>query len=439
MSEKKYIFKIDSSKAIEKFDAGEVFTGSDFKVTCENCLYDREIKLVENYRGYNSLDSALALLGGSYFTVVKNENVIDIVKHEDNGDVVFNIVRSNENNRDVIAYFSDKNGTSTSNSNSNEWCIINIIEDFKDLYNAISTSNICLLGDLTDIYIQDVAKYFTDSQLQTLIKHLTNEQLQILAEHLTDTQLEVLVDHLTNHQLQTFAQELNETKLKIIVPILNEDQLGFLVRGLHPEQLGDILPHLKTDQFKALIKNIDNYQLAELARDLADHHLSILSKELGYDQLQVLVHTLEEDKLKDLVNKLDDEKLEAIAQDLIEPSRVHIIIKSLANNPEKLQIFAHNMSDQQFAELLNNLNAEELKDIIHKLPYEKVAAVVGQSGDKTQLDTIVRVLEEKFGDHSAKQEEMMRILEQMKEDMPQIARNPDLAVVDSSNDSILFI
>ncbi|MGL9702296.1 hypothetical protein [Wolbachia endosymbiont of Cimex lectularius] len=385
MSEKKYIFKIDHSKAIEKFGRNlethgrEKITSSDFKVTCVNCLYYKEIEVDANYYPYRPM----LFIPDLHFTIVKSESVIDIVKDED-GSV--KIMRSNEyGDENVIAYFSDKDGNMTHDPQYFEKVIINIIKDFKDLYDAISNCGILLLENLTDTYIQNIIEY------------LTGNQLQALAEHLSDDQLQALVDHLTNHQLKTLAQELNETKLKVIVPILDENQLETLVKELKPGQLENVLPHLKMDQFKVLINSIDDPQLIDLTRNLSDHHLTILSKELWHERLQFLVHTLEGDKLKDLVNKLDHEKLEVIAQNLTDPGRIKLIIDSLTDS-EKLQIFAHNISEQLFAELLNNLDTKELKDIIHKLPYEKVTTVIGQSGDKHQLDFIVRVLEEKFGD-----------------------------------------
>ena len=402
MSEKKYIFKIDSSEAIEKIGRNletygrEEITDSDFKVTRVNCLYYKEIEVNANYYPYRPMLFILDL----YFTIVKSENVIDIVKDED-GSV--KIMRSNKyGDENVIAYFSDKDGNMTRAPASDERVITNIIKDFKDLYDAISNCGILLLENLTDTYIQNIVEYLTGNQLQTL------------AEHLTDNRFQALVDHLANHQLKTLAQELNETKLKIIVPILNEDQLGSLVRGLEPDQVKNILPHLKMDQFKSLINSIDDHQLVELAKDLPEHHLTILSKELWHERLPILVHTLEEDKLKDLINKLDNFKFEVVVQNLIDPSRIKVVINSLTD--EKLQILARNMPEQQFAKLLNELSPEELKDIIHKLPYEKVTTVIGQSGDKHQLDFIVRVLEEKPGEQNAKQEEIMKILKELGRD-----------------------
>ncbi len=154
------------------------------------------------------------------------------------------------------------------------------------------------------------------------------------------------------------------------------------------------------DQFKALIKTLSDEQFTVLAKDLAEHHLTILSKELEGDQLKALVNSLQEDQLKDLVNKLDHEKLEAIAQDLTDSNKIQIIIKSLVDNPEKLQAFARNMSNEQFKELLDNVGAEELKDIIHKLPYEKVTAVIGDLGSKDQSKAIIDALKGELDEQS---------------------------------------
>lgn len=167
------------------------------------------------------------------------------------------------------------------------------------------------------------------------------------------------------------------------------------------------------DQFKALIKTLNDEQFTVLAKDLAEHHLTILSKELEGDQLKALVNSLQEDQLKDLVNKLDHEKLELIAQDLTDSNRIQIIIKSLVDNPEKLQAFARNMSNEQFKELLDNVGAEELKDIIHKLPYEKVTAVIGDLGSKDQSKAIIDALKEKLDEQNAKLKGVYEKLEEL--------------------------
>lgn len=349
------------------------------------------------------------------------------------------MVKDHENNEETI-YFSDRKGNSIAEDDWNNQ-LKAILQKSKNLPDVISQlRKPVVIENLTDTQIENLVYHLTNQQLKVLTEDLDNNQLQTLAKHLTDSQLEALVDHLTNHQLQTFAQELNDTKLKIIIPILNEDQLAALVRGLNSGQLENILPHLKIDQFKVLINNIDDYQFMDLARNLSEHHLTILSKELGYNQLQILVNTLEEDKLKDLVNKLDHEKLTVMAQDLTDPSRIQIIIKSLAGNPEKLQTFANNMSDQQFSELLNQLNVEDLKDVIHKLPYEKVTAVIGQLDNKDLLHDITSGVSQKLREEcGTKIEAIEKILEQMKEDMPGFLEAPDFTIVDSNKDSMLFI
>lgn len=272
--------------------------------------------------------------------------------------------------------------------------------------------------NLTENQLETLADTLNNEKLQILVKNLTDKQLQVLAEHLTDGQFQALVDHLTNHQLQTLAQELNPEKLQIIVPILNDAQLGALVRDLNSEQVKEILPHLKVDQFKALINNIENYQLVELAKDLDENHLTILSKELWSEQLPTLVHALEGDKLHNLIKNLDYEKLVMVARDLTDTNKIQMIIESLADDPVRLQAFAHNMPDQQFAKLLNELNAESLKDIIHKLPYEKVTAVIGDVGNKDQsnatIEMLKQVLEEKSKEYNERQEEMMKMLKKLK-------------------------
>ncbi|WP_341811352.1 magnesium transporter MgtE N-terminal domain-containing protein [Wolbachia endosymbiont (group A) of Oxytorus armatus] len=277
-----------------------------------------------------------------------------------------------------------------------------------------STFTKVFIQGLTDDQLKTLTNTLSNEQLQKIIPELSSSQLQTLAKNLTDNQLQALVDHLTNHQLQTLAQELNPEKLQIIVPILNDAQLEALVRDLNPEQVKEILPHLKVDQFKALIKTLNDEQFTVLAKDLAEHHLTILSKELEGDQLKALVNSLQEEQLKDLVNKLDPEKLEAIAQDLTDSNKIQIIIKSLVDNPDKLQAFARNMSNEQFKELLDNVGAEELKDIIHKLPYEKVTAVIGDLGSKDQSKAIIDALKGELEKQSKQNEKMIEILDKLK-------------------------
>lgn len=330
-------------------------------------------------------------------------------------------------------YFSDKMGNFI-NSPDNEtlqysmphYDTAKVIEDitsFKIPKSVLISNEFTetFLKGLTENQLKTLANTLSNGQLQKIIPELSSNQLQVLAENLTDNQFRALVDHLTNHQLQTLAQELNPEKLQIIVPILNDAQLEALVRDLNPEQVKEILPHLKVDQFKALINNIDDHQLVELAKDLDEHHLTILSKELWHERLPILVHNLEEDTLHNLVKKLDHEKLAIVARELTDPNKIQMIIKSLVDNPDKLQAFARNMSNEQFKELLDNVGTEELKEIIHKLPYEKVTAVIGDLGSKDQsnvtIEMLKKVLDEKLEEKSKecneKQKEMMEMLKKL--------------------------
>ncbi len=334
---------------------------------------------------------------------------------------------------DYQLYLSDSRGNPVEDENPQtptflvESIVLNnsiLYNDYSNLKEIISSngledlisSNIFtkfFIKDLTKNQLKTLANTLSNEQLQKIIPELSSNQLQVLAENLTDNQLQALVDHLTNHQLQTLAQELNPEKLQIIVPILSGAQLGALVEDLRPEQVKEILPHLKVDQFKVLIKTLNNEQFTVLAKDLAEHHLTILSKELEGDQLKALVNSLQEEQLKDLVNKLDHEKLEAIAQDLTDSNKIQIIIKSLADNPDKLQAFARNMSNEQFKELLDNVGVEELKEIIHKLPYEKVTAVIGDLGNKDQSQAIIDSLKGKLDEQNEKLKEVYEKLEEL--------------------------
>ncbi|WP_349967276.1 magnesium transporter MgtE N-terminal domain-containing protein [Wolbachia endosymbiont of Armadillidium arcangelii] len=313
---------------------------------------------------------------------------------------------------DYQLYLSDSRGNPVEDENPQTptFLVESIVLNNSILYNDYSNLKEIISSNIfTKFFIKDL----TENQLKTFANALSNEQLQILVQNLTDNQLQALVDHLTNHQLQTLAQELNPEKLQIIVPILSGAQLGALVEDLRPEQVKEILPHLKVDQFKVLIKTLNNEQFTVLAKDLAEHHLTILSKELEGDQLKALVNSLQEEQLKDLVNKLDHEKLEAIAQDLTDSNKIQIIIKSLADNPDKLQAFARNMSNEQFKELLDNVGVEELKEIIHKLPYEKVTAVIGDLGNKDQSQAIIDSLKGKLDEQNEKLKEVYEKLEEL--------------------------
>ncbi|MCM1002647.1 magnesium transporter MgtE N-terminal domain-containing protein [Wolbachia pipientis] len=336
-------------------------------------------------------------------------------------------------------YFSDREGNII-DSPDNEVLQKSIApcsrEEAKEIIsNVLSNISDYILS--SNVFIKFLVKGLSDEQLKTFTNTINDKQLQAIAKYLTDDQLQALVDHFTNHQLETLAQELNETKLKIIVPTLNEDQLGSLVRGLEPDQVKNLLPHLKMDQFKVFITSLDYEQFTVIVKDLAEHHLTILSKELGVDQLRALVSSLQEDQLKDLVNKLDDRQLVAIAQDLTDPSRIKVIIDSLID-PEKLQILAQNMSDEQFAKLLNELSPKDLKDIIHKLPYEKVISVVGNLGSKDQSNAIIEMLKEKLGEQSEKLKEILDKVDQMRpEESEKIFESVPNISSQGSNDELM--
>lgn len=97
------------------------------------------------------------------------------------------------------------------------------------------------------------------------------------------------------------------------------------------------------------------------------------------------------------------------------------------------------MSNEQFKALLDNIDANELKDIIHKLPYEKVTAVISDLSNQDQSKAIIDALKGKLDDQSKQNEEMIKILKQIKDDMPEIGQAPDFTIVDINNDSLLFV
>ncbi|WP_264682703.1 MULTISPECIES: MgtE intracellular N domain protein [unclassified Wolbachia] len=267
--------------------------------------------------------------------------------------------------------------------------------------------------NLTGNQLETLADILNNEKLQILAKSLTNEQLKVLAENLTDGQFLALVDHLTCHQLQALTHTLDSKKLGIIVPLLNKDQVTNLVKDFNPDQVKQIFPHLKMDQFQMAIKTMSNDQFVELIKDAPEQILSTLFNEALKDRLPILVKMLEGDRLHNLINKLDHKKLEIVARELTDDSdKIQMVVKSLANNPEKLKAFAHSMSNEQFKELLDNLGAEELKDIIHKLPHEKVISVIGDLSSKDQSNAIIDALKEKFDKQSESINELHKKLEE---------------------------
>lgn len=308
-------------------------------------------------------------------------------------------------------------------------------EVIQDIISSKIPEDMILSKTFAKIFVEKI----THNQLETFTHTLNNEQIQVLAESLTDNQFPALVDHLTDHQLQTLTHTLDPEKLRIIVPILNKDQITNLVKDLNLDQVKAIFPHFKMDQFMEAIKTISNDQFVELIKDAPEQVLSILFDEALKNRLPTLVKTLEEDTLHNLVKKLDHDKLAILARDLTDSNKIQMVIKSLADNPEKLQAFARNMSNEQFKELLDNIGAEELKDIIHKLPYEKVTAVIGDLSNQDQSKAIIDALKGKLDEQSKQNEEMIEMLKQIKDDMPEIGQAPDFTIVDINNDSLLFV
>ncbi|WP_264706910.1 MgtE intracellular N domain protein [Wolbachia endosymbiont (group B) of Archips podanus] len=267
--------------------------------------------------------------------------------------------------------------------------------------------------NLTGNQLETLADILNNEKLQILAKSLTNKQLQVLAENLTDGQFLALVDHLTNHQLQALTHTLDSKKLGIIVPLLNKDQVANLVTDFNLDQVKEIFPHLKMDQIPEVVKTISNDQFVELIKDAPEQILNTILNKALEDRLPTLVKMLEGDRLHNLINKLDHKKLEIVARELTDDSdKIQMVVKSLANNPEKLKAFALSMSNEQFKELLDNLGAEELKDIIHKLPHEKVISVIGNLGSKDQSNAIIDALKEKFDKQSESINELHKKLEE---------------------------
>ncbi|BET33134.1 MULTISPECIES: MgtE intracellular N domain protein [Wolbachia] len=294
-------------------------------------------------------------------------------------------------------------------------------------------------NSLSNEQLQVLAQNLTDGQLQKIIPELNSNQLQALAENLTDNQFLALVDHLTNHQLQALTHTLDSKKLGIIVPLLNKDQVANLVKDFNLDQVKEIFPHLKMDQFQEVINTMSNDQFVELIKDADEKAFNTLLHQALKDRLPTLVKMLEGDRLHNLINKLDHDKLAIVARDLTDSNKIQIIIKSLADNPDKLQAFAHSMSNEQFKELLDNVDAEELKDIIHKLPHEKVMSVIGDLSSKDQSNAIIDALKEKLEEQNKHNEEIKEMLKQIKDDMPEIGQAPDFTIVDINNDSLLFV
>ncbi|AZU37609.1 MgtE intracellular N domain protein [Wolbachia endosymbiont of Bemisia tabaci] len=357
------------------------------------------------------------------YMLVKLSMESKFISREDGGLSLRNNVKSERSEHSYVTqeelddtykyYFSDYQGNiiNSPDNQALQYIGLDVSEEtIKDTLSKIP-ENIVLSKMFAKIFVEEL----TEDQLATLANTLRSDQIEDLVEHLTDNQWQALMSHFTNHQLRILVNELNQEKLGIIVPLLNKDQVVNLVKDLNLDQVREIFPHLKTDQFMEVFKTISDDQFVELIRNADEKSINTILDEALKDRLPILVKMLEGDKLHNLINKLDHEKLAIVARELTDDSdKIQMVVKSLANNPEKLKAFALSMSNEQFKELLDNVDAEELKDIIHKLPYEKVTAVIGDLGSKDQsnvtIEMLKKVLDEKFKECNEKQKEMMEIL-----------------------------
>ncbi|UPA55292.1 MgtE intracellular N domain protein [Wolbachia pipientis] len=308
-------------------------------------------------------------------------------------------------------YFSDYQGNiiNSPDNQALQYIGLDVSEEtIKDILSKIP-ENIILSKMFAKIFVEEL----TEDQLETLANTLRPGQIEDLVEHLTDNQWKALVSHFTNHQLHILVHELNQEKLKIIVPLLNKDQVTNLVKDFNLDQVREIFPHLKMDLFMEVIKTTSNDQFVELIRNADEKSINTILDEALKNRLPILVDTLEEDTLHNLVKKLDHDKLAIVARDLTDLNKIQTIIEALANNPEKLQAFAHSMSNKQFKELLDNVDAEELKDIIHKLPHEKVISVIGDLSNKDQSKAIIDALKGKLEEQNEKIGDLMDKIDQM--------------------------
>lgn len=414
------------------------------------CIRDEEgnaLKsiLSRNKPGYSENDCAFVYYGDM---LVKLSMESKFISRGDGGSSLLNNVKSERSKHSYVTqeelddtykyYFSDYQGNiiNSPDNQALQYIGLDVSEEtIKDILSKIP-ENIRLSKMFAKIFVEGL----TEGQLEILANTLRPGQIEDLVEHLTDNQWQALVSHLTNHQLHILVHELNQEKLKIIVPLLNKDQVTNLVKDFNLDQVKEIFPHLKMDQLEVVIKTMSNDLFVKLIKDSPEQVLSTLFDEALKNRLPTLVKTLEEDTLHNLVKKLDHDKLAIVARELTDDSdKIQMVVKSLANNPEKLQAFAHSMSDKQFTELLDNVGAEELKDIIHKLPYEKVTAVIGDLSNQDQSKAIIDALKEKLEEQSKQNKEMIEMLKQIKDDMPDIGQAPDFTIVDINNDSFCYL
>ncbi|WP_265026910.1 hypothetical protein [Wolbachia endosymbiont (group A) of Bombylius major] len=100
--------------------------------------------------------------------------------------------------------------------------------------------------------------------------------------------------------------------------------------------------------------------------------------------------------------------------------------ETVARNPAQLG-YVHKALDKLIAEL-NTKFVPELDDVLHN-----------NSNSISQLNDMLTEERSKLDEQSKQNKEMIEMLKQIKDDMPEIGQAPDFTIVDINNDSLLFV
>ncbi|WP_341817054.1 hypothetical protein [Wolbachia endosymbiont (group A) of Agelastica alni] len=100
--------------------------------------------------------------------------------------------------------------------------------------------------------------------------------------------------------------------------------------------------------------------------------------------------------------------------------------ETVARNPAQLG-YIHEALDKLIAEL-NTKFVPELDDVLHN-----------NSNSISQLNDMLTEERGKLDEQSKQNKEMIEMLKQIKDDMPDIGQAPDFTIVDINNDSLLFV
>lgn len=100
--------------------------------------------------------------------------------------------------------------------------------------------------------------------------------------------------------------------------------------------------------------------------------------------------------------------------------------ETVARNPAQLG-YIHKALDKLIAEL-NTKFVPELDDVLHN-----------NSNSISQLNDMLTEERGKLDEQSKQNKEMIEMLKQIKDDMPDIGQAPDFTIVDINNDSLLFV